>query len=94
MVSVGSVIIKKWPDTQEYVVTTPLKVGRPVSPLETNLDKERNLFLDFSIQDVNAESVVVAVSRSVILLQSYQPGVSGERSSQKPAEHNVLESFP
>jgi hypothetical protein len=53
-----------------------------VSPLETNLGKERSLFLDYSIQSVNAENAMVSVSRSVILLPSYQPGLSGERLSR------------
>jgi hypothetical protein len=76
------------------ILYTSLKVGRPVSPLETNLDKERSLFLDYSIQHVNTENAVVSVSRSVILLPSYQPGISSERSSRKLVEHNGLQSYP
>jgi hypothetical protein len=64
-----------------------------VSPLETNLDKERSFFLDYNIQHVNAQNAVVSVSRSVILLSSYQPGISGERSSRKLVEHNGLKSY-
>jgi hypothetical protein len=43
---------------------------------------------------VNAENAVVSVSCSVILLPSYQPGISGERSSRKLVEHNGLQSYP
>jgi hypothetical protein len=76
------------------ILETSLKVGRPISVLETNLVKERSLFLDCSIQPVNAENAMVSVSRSVILLPSYQPGISGERSSWKLVEHNGLKSYP
>jgi hypothetical protein len=74
------------------ILETSLKVG-PVSPLETNINKERSLFLDSSIQHVNAEHAMVSVSRSVILFPSYQPGISGERSSRKLMEHNGLKSY-
>jgi hypothetical protein len=42
---------------------------------------------------VNAENSVVSISRSVILLPSYQPGISCKRSSQKLVEHNDLKSY-
>jgi hypothetical protein len=43
---------------------------------------------------MNTETAAVSVSRSVILLPSYQLGVSGERSSRKLVEHTGLESCP
>jgi hypothetical protein len=76
------------------ILWTSFKVGRPVSPLKTNLDKEQSLFLDYSTQHVSAENAVFSVSRSVILLPSYQPGLSSERLSRKVVEHNCLKSHP
>jgi hypothetical protein len=76
------------------ILYSSLKVGQPAAPLETNPDKERSLFLDYSIQHLNAENAVTSVLRSVILLPSYQPGISCEWSSRKLVEHNGSKSYP